>query len=255
MIRVYILTIFLTINLFAFSDADLDGVDDRLDKCPNSDILDLVDKYGCSKKQKLTQSSNSGFFELGFESDFNSINDKQNFINLSFGYKIDNYSILITNNLYNYNNQNRDDISILFGYTKSYSKLDLTYAIGISIFANSQKKANYYIDIFGSYNINSDNSINFATSYTINSKNSKLEQNYIFASIGFLHNIDQKQSISSYINYQSSSYIGDKSNFWISFNYNYYLTNNYYLSFKYNRYINSNWYNNSINVSVGVNFE
>jgi len=34
--------------LFAYVDADMDGVDDSIDRCPNTRITELVDKSGCS---------------------------------------------------------------------------------------------------------------------------------------------------------------------------------------------------------------
>ncbi len=46
------LTIFLlfTISLLAYSDFDLDGVDDTIDRCPNTSMTELVDIHGCTIK-------------------------------------------------------------------------------------------------------------------------------------------------------------------------------------------------------------
>lgn len=38
---------------FAFQDSDLDGVEDSVDRCPNTPILVLVDKYGCPVKEEF----------------------------------------------------------------------------------------------------------------------------------------------------------------------------------------------------------
>ncbi len=40
--------IFCTLSLFAYSDIDLDGVDDAIDRCPNTSMLELVDMHGCT---------------------------------------------------------------------------------------------------------------------------------------------------------------------------------------------------------------
>jgi len=45
----------LSTTLFAFSDADMDGVADSVDKCPNTPFMDLVDVNGCSIKSLKTQ--------------------------------------------------------------------------------------------------------------------------------------------------------------------------------------------------------
>ncbi len=41
--------------LFAYTDMDLDGVDDAVDKCPNTPITDLVDVNGCSIKSVIVE--------------------------------------------------------------------------------------------------------------------------------------------------------------------------------------------------------
>jgi hypothetical protein len=51
----------LTTALFAYSDSDMDGVDDAVDKCPNTPLTDLVDINGCSKKKLTFQRSKSHY--------------------------------------------------------------------------------------------------------------------------------------------------------------------------------------------------
>ncbi|WP_434580691.1 DUF3187 domain-containing protein [Sulfurimonas sp. NW15] len=41
-------------SLFAYSDSDMDGVDDSRDKCPNTPLTDLVDINGCTKKSLVS---------------------------------------------------------------------------------------------------------------------------------------------------------------------------------------------------------
>ena len=48
-----IIILFLTLFLFA-QDSDMDGVDDKFDKCPNTPFLALVDKNGCQIKKIYT---------------------------------------------------------------------------------------------------------------------------------------------------------------------------------------------------------
>ncbi len=40
----------LTLSLFAFSDYDMDGVEDTIDRCPNTSLTELVDMHGCTIK-------------------------------------------------------------------------------------------------------------------------------------------------------------------------------------------------------------
>ncbi len=37
-----------TLSLLAYSDLDLDGVDDTVDRCPNTSMTELVDMHGCT---------------------------------------------------------------------------------------------------------------------------------------------------------------------------------------------------------------
>lgn len=46
--RKVLLALLTAATLFAYSDSDLDGVDDAMDQCPNTPITDLVDIRGCS---------------------------------------------------------------------------------------------------------------------------------------------------------------------------------------------------------------
>lgn len=47
----------VTINLYAYTDNDMDGVDDTIDRCPNSLLTDLVDMNGCTKKSLISPHS------------------------------------------------------------------------------------------------------------------------------------------------------------------------------------------------------
>ena len=50
----------LSSALFAYTDSDMDGVADSMDKCPNTPLTDLVDVNGCTKaKVKFTKQKNS----------------------------------------------------------------------------------------------------------------------------------------------------------------------------------------------------
>ncbi|WP_345976014.1 DUF3187 domain-containing protein [Sulfurimonas sp. HSL3-7] len=40
----------LPLSVFAYSDFDMDGVDDAIDRCPNTPLTELVDIYGCTTK-------------------------------------------------------------------------------------------------------------------------------------------------------------------------------------------------------------
>ncbi|MEO1954950.1 MAG: hypothetical protein ABGW74_09645, partial [Campylobacterales bacterium] len=45
--KIFFSILFIPAHIFAYIDSDFDGVEDALDKCPNSSIIDIVDKDGC----------------------------------------------------------------------------------------------------------------------------------------------------------------------------------------------------------------
>ena len=61
--------------LMAFTDSDLDGVEDAKDKCPNTPFMDIVDLNGCTKKSLISQHHFDIIAGLGYSAaDYNSLN-------------------------------------------------------------------------------------------------------------------------------------------------------------------------------------
>ena len=50
MLRLPLTLILLSLTLFAYNDADLDGVEDSVDQCPGTSLTELVDISGCTIK-------------------------------------------------------------------------------------------------------------------------------------------------------------------------------------------------------------
>ena len=46
--KALIIFLLCTVSLLAYSDFDLDGVDDIIDRCPNTSMTELVDMHGCT---------------------------------------------------------------------------------------------------------------------------------------------------------------------------------------------------------------
>lgn len=67
-IVVLMLMLFMATVAQAYSDADMDGVEDSVDKCPNTPFTDLVDIDGCTKKKLNFSVANTqktqGYFDL-----------------------------------------------------------------------------------------------------------------------------------------------------------------------------------------------
>jgi len=74
MVKTIFLIFLSSVVLFGFSDIDLDGVDDSLDKCPNTPITDLVDENGCSVKSVIVDQ----YFDIIFGVSYSKLNYRSN---------------------------------------------------------------------------------------------------------------------------------------------------------------------------------
>lgn len=70
MLRILTTLSLLSLSLLAFSDADMDGVEDRLDQCPNTSLMELVDISGCTIKSL----ENPHHFDLILGASYSQIN-------------------------------------------------------------------------------------------------------------------------------------------------------------------------------------
>ncbi len=105
---------------FAFVDSDLDGVEDSKDRCPNTPILELVDRYGCPIKHyrgKFYLRVGGGFLKDGNESRTFSL------FSLAYSYR---YLYLSFSTRYYLSSTNYDpgmgDSSLFAGYSRFFGE-------------------------------------------------------------------------------------------------------------------------------------
>ncbi|SFV66534.1 hypothetical protein MNB_SM-6-1036 [hydrothermal vent metagenome] len=96
----------LSTTLFAYSDADMDGVADSVDKCPNTPLTDLVDINGCTKKTIQIQNETKAYYDLivgvGYAgSNYASLNQTDTYSSsLQADYFYGNFSLQATTSYY-----------------------------------------------------------------------------------------------------------------------------------------------------------
>jgi len=84
-----VLSLLLSLNSFAYEDFDMDGVDDAVDKCPNSLLTDLVDINGCTKQSLVTNNHFDIILGVSYSQVDVNTNEKTN--NISSSVQIDYY--------------------------------------------------------------------------------------------------------------------------------------------------------------------
>ena len=85
----------VTTSLLAYSDLDMDGVEDANDRCPNTPFMDLVDINGCTKKSLASKHHFDIIIGASYaDSDYNTLNKTDTYSSsLQVDYYYENFSI------------------------------------------------------------------------------------------------------------------------------------------------------------------
>jgi len=216
--KIIIFIILLSINLSAYSDSDLDGVEDSIDKCPNTPFTDLVDINGCSIKSLINQNHFDIIFGVSYsQTDYKTQEKTDTFSqNIQLDYYYKNFSLQASTSYFqsnssNYNDRGMNDIFLSTYYNFNPStNLMLRFGAGIILptykSTLNNNKTDYIASINLSYNINNLNLFGGYLYTKINDTDIKTQTNFI-----------EYQDVNSY-----NMGIG------------YYITNNIYGSISYN---------------------
>ncbi len=97
-----LLALLLATSLFAYTDKDLDGVDDAVDKCPNTPFMDIVDINGCTKKSLISPHHYDIIVGVSYSAaDYNKLNRSDTFAtSLQADYYYKNFSLQASTSYY-----------------------------------------------------------------------------------------------------------------------------------------------------------
>lgn len=257
LIRFIYIYIFLVLPLYAIVDSDLDGVEDKVDICPNTPFLETVDKDGCSSGYR-----GKIFLQVGVD-----VVDSQNLLNLYMAYQYKWYEISLSTsmngiNLNSMDNQD-DDLFVTLSYLYSYEELHTKWGIGTKIYLDKKEKDNdYFLSLSVAYDIKEDWSILGYYSYTFfdtpnNSYKHKkhTSKDYHTLSIGIGYSISEKLYTSLAYNYISSysRYQTDYKS--ISVYMAYMFKDDMYTSITYSYALDREDYDDVLSINIGVTFE
>lgn len=235
-----------------FVDNDLDGVDDSIDKCPNTELFDIVDKYGCTtKKLKPKQESKIEYsLSLGYFYTNDTVTNKSYSLNFSLNYK--NFNAFIETSKYNVDNQSGiDDTTIALFYTFK-GNFDYTFGAGAYLPTSDTKdnKTDYFAKLKISYSFNDfDAYISYQKTFN------KDKDSYNIDSYSFSLGYDITKNLYTSISYTKNNFNGlDENSQYFSFFTNYYINNNIYLSATYTKGLNKNSIDKSFYFTVGYDF-
>jgi hypothetical protein len=250
-----LLAIFLLLTILnaKFIDSDLDGVEDSLDKCPNSKLFDIVDKNGCTVRNLLTDKKLNKInysLSLGYFYSKDTTINKSYSLNFSINYN--NFSAFIEASKYNIENESGiDDTTIALFYT---FKSIFNYTIGAGVYLPTNKiknnKTDFFTKIKVSYNYKAfDSYISYQKIFTKDENSSNIDS-YSFA-LGY--NINEKTYTSISYTYNKIKSTNENSQY-LSLFINYYINDNVYISSTYTKGLNSNSVKQSYYFNVGYDF-
>ena len=219
-----IATLFST-TLFAYSDADMNGVANSVDKCPNTPLTDLVDINGCTKKTIKISNKTKSHYDviIGANytgSNYASLNQTDTYYaSLQADYYYENFSLQAVTSYYKtdgqgYSENGLNDSFIGAAYNMKPTN-DLLVRIGVGAILPTYDTTlnNNETDYTGSVNV----------SYTTGKAN--LFAGYIYTMINDTDIVDTTNNI-SYAYQNTNAY---------SVGLGYYFTNSFYMSAAYNQ--------------------
>lgn len=212
--RIFLLSLLLLSSLYAYNDADFDGVDDSVDICPNTPILDLVDINGCS----FEALESKHHFDLVIGQSYSQLdyvtNEKTDTYttSLQVDYFYENFSLQASSSYYNSSSQTTNNSglndSVLAGY----------YLFSLSDNFNLRLGAGLILPTYDT-DLNNNN-----TDY-LGSINASYSMDEVSLFAGYNYTMVNDDDIADVVSYQDSNAY--------SLGIGYHLTSKYYLSTSY----------------------
>ncbi len=252
-----IIPIILSSSLLAFSDQDIDGVDDSIDLCPNTPFDITVNEEGCASSGLFT-------LQIGNDSSFNTISKRINNINLYLNYSYNLWDFSLSSSNYSVSDittisKTEDSLYLTLGHTFKQERLNTKLSVGTK-FAflddnNDSRKNDYFASLNFDYSINLKQNAFLHYNYTISGNSETIDyKNLHSVSIGTGYAVNSKWYSALSYNYSSSPYEHGTSYKAISW-FNYYaLPQNFYISANYARTVNKYPYRHFISLNLGVQF-
>lgn len=262
----YLLFIVLSINLYAYNDSDMDGVEDQFDQCTNTPFTELVNKYGCTQKSPhlfnilFGLSSSNTNYDNSEKTDTitKSVQVNYQYNDLSihantsyFDSKSNTYDESGMNDTFvglNYKINSTDTLATTVGFgvilstydsTLNNNNMDYTLSAGLNYLLTNG-------NLFGGYSytiINDDDVVNTASYQNTNSYN-----------IGVGHNISKKIYLSGSYNQSNSVYTGVKDIKTVSLFGVYSIDTKWFTNFTYTHGISDTASDKYITLRIGYNF-
>ena len=236
-----------SLNAKVFLDNDLDGVANEDDKCPNSQITDIVDKDGCAKDKVTFKKEQHIDVSIGVSRQKVANSSWSTSKNISLGYYYDSMNLWLTYS--KYNDSTYDTLTFAAYYNLDIDKSLITFGVGSYIPTNSNKsdKTDYFLSLKYSYFF-TNSSISIEYLHLFSKDLDTKDSNFLSLEYGYLLNKNLYLSISYKL--ESSIYKDESNRQTLGLFGNYTFDNNWYVSAQLSKDL-SNSSNISYSLSVG----
>ena len=219
------LAIFLiSSSLYAYVDSDMDGVEDQVDRCPNTPFSDLVDMEGCTKKSFVSPHHFDVIVGASYsDSDYQTLNTTDTLAGtLQVDYYYKNFSLQASTSYFTTSGDSFSDTGFYDSFVgaayqfKPLENLSLRVGAGAILPTYSTSLNNNNTDYTGSLNL----------SYNISKLNLFGGYSYTQINDDDVSFVDANGTVTSSANYQDTSAY--------SLGAGYYMTSSLYVSGAYN---------------------
>ncbi len=129
------LIVLLPLNLLAYDDFDLDGVEDSQDRCPNTLITDLVDINGCSIKSLVSPHHYDIILGTSYSQVNYNTNEKTNNINstMQVDYYYKNFSLQLSSSYFTSKSKTYSSKGFNDTYLSAYYRFSLFESLSLRV--------------------------------------------------------------------------------------------------------------------------
>jgi hypothetical protein len=263
MLRLIILTAFLSLFLYGYEDLDVDGVDDSVDKCLNTSFDDEVGEDGCPYDKSYRGKLTIGF---GKKIAYSKTDLQTNSFNFYANYRYNNWSLSFSTSSYDiFDNLYSDlnlwgDYYLTGGYSYTYDKFTTQYSLGVKIPNNdsdiSSKEFDFFAFINLNYRLSDAQNIYGSYGYTLRSdSDTQNYKNYNSLMVGSSYMMSDRWQVNFNYNYSGSTYENKDDYHTISFGNYYEVSDKVFVKMRYDRGLDDNSYKNAFSLSIGRVFE
>ncbi len=264
----YFLRFILTLTLFynaalAYTDNDIDGVDDSIDQCLNTPFDELVNEKGCS----LDKSYNGTLtLKLGSDISFDTFSDKTTNFNIFANYRYNNWDVSLSNSNYstydsfNETSSSAGDLYLSGGYLFKSKEFNTKVSLGTKVATADEDvgtgENDYFTSVNFDYFVNQRQDIFLYYGYTISGDSVDVDyEDYSSFSLGSGYAVNNKWYSSLSYDYSGSQYPDGETYRSLSFFNSYEFSKQFFATLNYSHGLDDISYDHTISLKFGVRFE